>query len=165
MTSFPGIHSSNSQSINNIPVSNLGQTHFVQCLPPNYSTVSFSPVSQTLNTPVNHIRLIRPGISQPNTGGVVKVINAPSDSPVRIICVMDPNSSKIAPNAMLQSGKPLNINMSQGQNTQNENTNHGLSNNFSQSSEFTYPISTTGAQVLSPQQVASIPSESVSVCM
>ncbi|CAH8573966.1 unnamed protein product [Schistosoma curassoni] len=161
MTSFPGIHSSNSQSINNIPVSNLGQTHFVQCLPPNYSTVSFSPVSQTLNTPVNHIRLIRPGISQPNTGGVVKVINAPSDSPVRIICVMDPNSSKIAPNAMLQSGKPLNINMSQGQNTQNENTNHGLSNNFSQSSEFTYPISTTGAQVLSPQQVASIPSESV----
>lgn len=161
MTSFAGIHSSNSQSISNIPVSNLGQTHFVQCLPPNYSNVSFSPVSQTLNTPVNHIRLIRPSIPQPNTGGVVKVINAPSDSPVRIICVMDPNSSKTAPNAALQSGKPSNINMSQGQNTQSENTNHGLSNNFSQSSEFTYPISTTDAQLLSPQQVASIPSESV----
>ncbi|CAH8521226.1 unnamed protein product [Schistosoma turkestanicum] len=164
MNSFAGIHSLNpqSQSVSNMPISNLGQTHFVQCLPSNYSTVTFSsPVSQTPSTSASHIRLIRPNISQPNSGGVVKVMNTPSDSPVRIICVMDP--SKTAPNtAILQSGKPLNIDMSQGKNIQSENTNRDVSNNFSKSSELTSPVSSTAvSQVLSPQQVVSVPSESV----
>ncbi|TNN21012.1 Negative elongation factor A [Schistosoma japonicum] len=163
MTSFAELHSlsSQSQSIGNISVSSLGRAHLLQCLPSNNSASFSSPVSQTLSTPVNHIKLIRPSIPQSNTGGIVKVLNTLSNSPVRIICVMDQNSSKTPSDTLMQSGKPLNIDITQSKTTLNENINHELHNNSSQSSESMYPTSTSGtAQVLS-QRVVSNPSESV----
>ncbi|KAH8870912.1 Negative elongation factor A [Schistosoma japonicum] len=163
MTSFAELHSlsSQSQSIGNISVSSLGRAHLLQCLPSNNSASFSSPVSQTLSTPVNHIKLIRPSIPQSNTGGIVKVLNTLSNSPVRIICVMDQNSSKTPLDTLMQSGKPLNIDITQSKTTLNENINHELHNNSSQSSESMYSTSTSGtAQVLS-QRVVSNPSESV----
>ncbi|CAH8556162.1 unnamed protein product [Heterobilharzia americana] len=155
--------SSPSKSVDKVPVSSLGQARHVKCLPFSNTSLSFTSPStvsltQTPSTPVNHIRLIRPNVPQPTTGGVIKVVNTPSsDSSVRIICLVDQNTSKTTPNVITQSGKS-NIFMSQDM--LNANVSHGLTENIVLSPESMYPTSSSGAQML-PQKIAAAPSESV----
>ncbi|VDQ11624.1 unnamed protein product [Trichobilharzia regenti] len=157
------LSSNQSESTDKLPVSSLQQqAQPVQYLPFSNPSVSKSP-SSTVSiapAPVNHIRLIRPNVSQSTTttGGVIKVVNAPSsDTPVRIICLMDQNTSKPTQNVIMQSGNPSNTDKL------NESITHGSHENLALSSESpTYPVPTSGTQMLSPQRLVSIPSESVS---
>nr|CAH8857231.1 unnamed protein product [Trichobilharzia regenti] len=155
------LSSNQSESTDKLPVSSLQQqAQPVQYLPFSNPSVSKSP-SSTVSiapAPVNHIRLIRPNVSQSTTttGGVIKVVNAPSsDTPVRIICLMDQNTSKPTQNVIMQSGNPSNTDKL------NESITHGSHENLALSSESpTYPVPTSGTQMLSPQRLVSIPSES-----